>query len=133
MQLLIFAEGSERERYEVWRVPKGDPSISKQIEQLQTRLGTDDPKLIASSIRIQHVVVDRPSRTLQDLVKEVDELRFSPVLDLGLSVDGVFYEFFARSSYANTASISVDDSAKHPLVKWMEAMRAALDNQLDAQ
>jgi hypothetical protein len=133
LQLLIFAEGSEAERYEVWRVPKGAPSISKQVEEIQARLGTDDPKAIASSIRIQHVVINRPTKALQNLAKRVDKLRFSPVLDRGFSVDGVFYEFFVRSSYGNTASIRVDDSAKHPLVSWMEAMRTAVEKQIDSQ
>jgi hypothetical protein len=134
MQILIYGQGSAEERYEAWWVRSGDPSVFRQLIDLRARLKTDDPDVLAASIHVEHRVIERPSERLVAAAKDVAQVTFPPSQDEGQILDGVEYSFYCRS-ISNHTSIELlgltPPNSDHPLIKWIGAMRAAVEEQLN--
>jgi hypothetical protein len=134
MQILVYGQGSAEERYEAWWVPDGAPSIFQQVIDLRSRLKTEDPDTLASSIRIEHRIIDHPNEKLLKTAKQLAELSFSPSHDEGFVLDGIYYSFYFKSSSNHTRIEFIGSTASfsnHPLIKWMAAMRSAVEAQLN--
>jgi hypothetical protein len=131
LQILIYGQGSQQERYEVWRLPKGSHPISWQVLELRERLKTNDAKVIASSIQIEHFVIGHPTDRLKETVAQIGALCFSPVQDEGFVIDGIRHSLWIESM-SNSSSIVLEggESSAHPLIKWMWAVRSATEGQL---
>jgi len=130
VQISITGEAGE-EKYEVWRVPPGKASIWNQVADLQSRLRTSDPQVIAASIRVEHLMISHPSEGLRQTRKQFDQLRFAPSLNEGLVLDGWQYDLWFHSQ-ANSVHFSLagppgGESSHHPLIKWMASLRRALE------
>jgi hypothetical protein len=134
MQILIYGQGSDEERYEAWWVPNGAPSIFQQLIDLRSRLKTEDPDALASSIHIEHQIIDHPSENLTKTARQLAELSFSPSHDEGFVLDGIYYSFYYKSSSDHTRIELIGSTASfsnHPVIKWMAAMRRAVEVQLN--
>jgi len=133
MQILIYGQGSAEERYEAWWVRSGDPCVFRQLIDLRDRLKTDDPDVLAASIRVEHRVIEHPGERLVATAKDIAQVTFSPPQDEGEIVDGVEYSFYSRSG-SNHTSIELlgltPPYSHHPLIKWIGAMRSAVEAQL---
>ncbi len=131
-QILIFGQGSKDERYEVWGLPKSEAPISQQIEKLEARLQTHDPAAIASSIRIQHVVIQDPGRALKGIAKQFNASLLSRAFEDRLCIDCIRYTLLFES-ISSSASFSIFGGrpSEYPLIKWMEAMRREAEAQLN--
>jgi len=134
LQILILGQGSERERYEVWRVPKGNLPIALQIDELREKLKTDDPKVIASFIRIEHFVIDHPSKKLKEIAQQFTTSCFPLARNEGFCVDCREYSFWLKSlSDSMSISMAGGDTSTSPLIQWIRAVRTAAEDQLSAE
>jgi len=136
MQILIYGLGSKEEKYEVWRVPNRNRSIVRQLTELMKQLKTEDPDLLASYIVIEHRVIKQPNERVLDVAKQILLPNFPLTTDDGITVDGIYFSFYIKSISNHTHIELIGPTgpySHHPLIKWMSAMREALEAQLDAQ
>jgi hypothetical protein len=135
-QILIYGLGSKEEKYEVWRVPNKSPSILRQVSELREQLKTEDPDLLASYIVIEHRVIKQPNERVLDVAKQILLPNFPLTADDGITIHGIYFSFYMKSISNNTHIELIGPTgpySRHPLIKWMSAIRAALEAQLDAQ
>jgi len=135
-QILIYGLGSKEEKYEVWRAPNKSHSIVRQVDELREQLKTEDPDLLASYIVIQHRVIKQPNEKVMDLAKQILLPNFPLTADDGITIDGLYFSFYMKSISNQTHIELIGPTgpySRHPLSKWMFAIRAALESQLDAQ
>lgn len=134
-QILVYGLGSKEEKYEIWRVPKRSPSILRQSIDLRKQLRTEDPDLVASYIVIEHRVIRQPTEKVLEVAKQILLPNFPLAADDGITTEGIYYSFYMKS-ISNHTHIELigptGEYSRHPLIKWMSAMRAALEGQLDS-
>jgi hypothetical protein len=134
-QILVYGLGSKEEKYEVWRVPNKSPSIVRQVDELRKQLKTEDPDLLASYIVVEHRVIGQPNEKVLQVARQILEQNFPLGVDDGITIHGVYYSFYVKS-ISNHTHIELigppGEYSRNPLMKWMSAMRAALEAQLDA-
>jgi len=134
LQILIYGQGSDEERYEIWRMPKGKPSIYQQIDKLSETLKTNNPKAIASSIHIEHFVIHHPSKKLKEVARQFTTNCFPLARTARLGVDLRQYSFWLKSG---PDSMFIDlwdgDQPSFPLIQWMWALRTAAEDQISAE
>ncbi len=136
MEILIYGQDSKEERYEVWRVPNGNPPVFQQLIKLKAQLKTEDPEVLASSIAIEHGVIKQPSENVAEVAKQLFLPNFPLAEDQGITLDGIYYSFYMKSISNHTRIELIGPSgpfSSHPLIKWMSAMRTAVEAQLKAQ
>lgn len=135
MQILIFGLDSTEEKYEVWYIPKGEPSVFRQLIKLKTETKSSDPATLAASIVVKHRVINSNDK-LKSLVKQLSLADFPLSVDDGITLDGIYYSFYMRSISNHTRIELIGPraaSSENPLIKWMAAMRAALEAQIESQ
>lgn len=135
-QILIYGLGSKDEKYEVWRVPNKSHSIARQVGELRNQLKTEDPDRLASYIVIDHRVITQPDEKVLEVVKQIIMPNFSLTADDGITADGIYYSFYMKSisNYTHIELIGPPgEYSRNPLMKWMSALKAALEAQLNAE
>ena len=135
MQILIVGLDSPEEKYEVWYIPKGESSVFRQLLKLKSETKSSDPATLASSITVKHQVM-KPSTEVEKLAKQLSMPGFPLSVDDGITLDGIYYSFYMRSISNHTHIELVGPraaSSGNPLIKWMAAMRAAFEAQLESQ
>jgi hypothetical protein len=135
-QILIYGLGSKEEKYEVWGVPNKGLSIFRQVTKLREQLKTEDPEHLASNIVIEHRVIKQPTTMVSDLTKQILLPDFPLAADDGITVDGIYFSFYMKSNSNHTHIELIGPTgpySRQPIIKWMSAIRWALEAQLDAQ
>jgi hypothetical protein len=134
MEILIYGQDSKEERYEVWRVPNGKPSVLQQLMRLGPNVKKEDLETIASSITIEHRIIRHPSKEMTDIARQLSLPNFPLSVDDGITLDGISYNFYMRSISNNTHIELIGPNgpeSRNPLIKWMTALRRAVEAQLD--
>jgi hypothetical protein len=136
MEILIYGQDSKEERYEVWRVPNGKPSVLRQLMKLGPQVKQEDLEILVSSITIEHRIIRQPSKEVMDVARQLSLPNFPLSMDDGITLDGISYSFYLKSISNHTRIELIGPSgplSSHPLIKWMYAMRTAVEAQLDAK
>ena len=103
--------------------------------ELREQLKTEDPEHLASYIVIEHRVIKEPNENVSNIANQILLPNFSLIADDGRTLDGIYFSFYMKS-ISNHTHIEligpIGPCSRHPLIKWMYAIRAALEAQLDA-
>jgi len=106
------------------------------VDELSEQLKTEDPDLLASYIVIEHRVIKQPNEKVLDLAKQILLPNFPLTADNGITLDGIYFSFYMKSISNHTHIELIGATgpySRHPLIKWMSAIRAGLEAQLDAR
>ncbi len=122
--------------FELYRysLPKGSNRVADQVSELRAAHPTDPPKKLAEYIKVEHKLIRVDPKILSGLMNSFAALRIPAELDSSAILDASGYEFwYMASPGCNILHISIadlhygHDTKAHPLVRWMNRVRSAVE------
>ena len=117
-----------------YSLPSGAPPIGTQIRNLRQQFPTSTAAELAKHIAVEKHVIPLPDATVSNLLDSLAKLRMPAQVSEEIVMDPSVYEFwFVARPACNVLHLAVSDadaghdSKAHPLVRWMNRVRQAVE------
>lgn len=113
-----------------YTLPRGNQSISEQLNAILRQTGRENAEEMAKRINVRRQTIT-DTRKVRQLLRRFAALRFTPQLDSSITLDGtgfqLWYETISNKAfYSLVGGDPGHDRSDHPLVRWMNEVRQTI-------